>query len=503
MFLHRIWLFLALTLAIAVPGLPAQAADSARFTIVHVADVDQFADPDGRGGLAAIMTVLERERRAGPPVFFTHGGDLVSPSLLASIDKGAHMVALMNAMGLDLMTLGNHEFDFGPAILKARMAEAEFQWLSANVTEEGAPIGGAVPTATRMVGDHTIGFLGLTTTTTPDVSSPGATVAFADPVAAAQQAVAALKAAGAVVIVALTHQDLADDRRLAREVPEIDVILGGHDHEPITFYDGDAFILKPGSQGRYAAVVDVVLDSVDGRDGPRLVITPSWRMTATDGIEPSPAIAALTGAMEARLDTELGHAVGVTRVELDSRRSTVREREAAIGNLIADAMRDTMRADIALTNGGGIRGDRLYASGSTLSRRDVLGELPFGNRLVLLRISGAALRAALENGFSAIADRAGRFPQVSGMRVVYDPARPAGDRVVSVTVGNAPLDPAARYRLATNDFLARGGDGYVAFLEGEVLVDGNAGPLMAGAVADRIAGQGTVAPVVEGRITAR
>jgi 5'-nucleotidase / UDP-sugar diphosphatase len=146
---------------------------------------------------------------------------------------------------------------------------------------------------------------------------------------------------------------------------------------------------------------------------------------------------------EATLDQELGQVVGVAEVELDTRRAKVRSEETSFGALVADALRSATGGDLALTNGGGIRGDRTYPIGTKLTRKDILTELPFGNVTVLTAITGSDLLAALENGVSQVEDGAGRFPQVSGMSFNYDAGRPPGSRVVEVTVGGAPLDPAA------------------------------------------------------------
>ena len=158
---------------------------------------------------------------------------------------------------------------------------------------------------------------------------------------------------------------------------------------------------------------------------------------------------------------------------------------------------------MALTNGGGIRGDRIYEAGATLSRKDVLGELPFGNVTVKLAISGADLRAALENAVSRIGEMAGRFAQISGMSFSYDPAGVPGRRVLTVSVGGKGLEPARIYSLATNDYLARGGDGYASLKRARRLIDASDGRLMASQVIDYIAARGTVAPRVEGRIQAK
>jgi 2',3'-cyclic-nucleotide 2'-phosphodiesterase (5'-nucleotidase family) len=162
-----------------------------------------------------------------------------------------------------------------------------------------------------------------------------------------------------------------------------------------------------------------------------------------------------------------------------------------------------MDAEVGFTNGGGIRGDRTYEPGTTLTRKDVLGELPFGNVVVLLELSGNDLLAALENGVSRVEDKAGRFPHVSGMRFVYDPKKPKGSRVVEAMVGGQPLDPGKRYRVATNEYIAGGGDGYAALTKGKALIDASAATLMATMVMDYIAAEGTIAPKVEGRITAK
>ena len=147
--------------------------------------------------------------------------------------------------------------------------------------------------------------------------------------------------------------------------------------------------------------------------------------------------------------------------------------------------------------------DRLYDPGTTLTRRDILRELPFGNIGVLLELPGADLLAALEHGVSQVEEKAGRFPQVSGIRLVYNPNKPVGSRVVEVQVGGKPLDPRASYRVATSDYMFKGGDGYSSLSKGKALIDMSGGTLMATTVMRYIATRGAVAPQLEGRIVAR
>ena len=179
----------------------------------------------------------------------------------------------------------------------------------------------------------------------------------------------------------------------------------------------------------------------------------------------------------------------------------MRTAESNFGDLIADAMRSGLGADVALMNGGGIRGDRTYAPGTVLTRKDIIRELPFGNVVVLIELSGNDLLAALENGVSEIEDSAGRFPQVSGMTFTYDPAKPPGSRIVAVQVGGRPLDRERVYKVATNEYIYGGGDGYAALSRGRPLIDASGATLLASMVIDYIARQGEIAPRLEGRIT--
>ena len=178
----------------------------------------------------------------------------------------------------------------------------------------------------------------------------------------------------------------------------------------------------------------------------------------------------------------------------------MRSRETGIANLIADAMRAATGADVAMTNGGGIRADKVYPPGSVLQRRDIQSELPFGNKTILLEVTGADLLAALENGVSGVEVGAGRFPHVSGMAFRFDLSKPPGSRVADVTVDGTPIDVSRTYRLATNDFLGRGGDGYDMFADAPRLIDAAAGKLMATQVIEAIAAAGEISPGVEGRI---
>ncbi|HYZ25336.1 MAG TPA: 5'-nucleotidase C-terminal domain-containing protein [Geminicoccaceae bacterium] len=423
--------------------------------------------------------------------------------MLSGLTQGAQMIELYNLLGTDVAVLGNHEFDFGPEVAAQRIEESEFPWLGSNVLgPDGEPAVGTVDLHMMDVGGYRIGFFGLLAPETDVLSSPGPDITIAPLIDTATAAVERLEAQGADVIMALTHDDVADDRELARRVEEIDVILGGHDHDPITFYEGGTLIVKAGFDAHYLVAVDLALDRVKQGDEEVVEVVPmAWRYRLTAGVEPDPEIQAVVARYEARLDEELSVPVGTTTVALDTRRSTVRTAESNFGNLIADAMRATLGAEVALMNGGGIRGDRTYDPGTVLTRKDVLTELPFGNVAVLIELAGADLLAALENGVSQVEDGAGRFPQVSGMSFAFDPSEPPGSRIIEAEIGGQPVEASRVYQVATNDYVYGGGDGYEALSRGTALIDPSGGTLLANMVMGYIERQGEVAPEIEGRIT--
>jgi 2',3'-cyclic-nucleotide 2'-phosphodiesterase (5'-nucleotidase family) len=493
-------IFCASLLAIALAA-PA-AAEPVKLSLLHINDLDRIEESGARGGLARLMTLVNRERAAAEHSIFTHGGDTISPSLLSGFDKGAHIIDLFNEAELDLMVLGNHEFDFGAAVTRERVAEARFQVLGANAIDStGTLIEGTLATWTREVGPYTVGFIGLTTPETPEISSAEG-VTFKPLVETARTLSGNLRSNGADLVVALAHTGIAEDLELVNGDSGIDILLSGHDHLEITYYNGQRAFVEAGSQGEKLLVVEVTMDTVESRGKQVFTWEPQFRIVSTVGVEPDAAMAAKVQDYLDQLSKELDVALGKSSTPLDSRRASVRGGETAIGNLIADAMRQGVNADVAITNGGGIRGDKTYDAGVTLTRRDIQSELPFGNRTVKLQVTGEQLMEALEHGVSKVEEGAGRFPSTSGLAMTWSRSAAPGERVKSVTVNGKPLEMTATYTVATNDFMAKGGDGYVVFTEAKTLLDAAAAKYMATMVMDFVAAAGEVAPKVEGRVKA-
>ncbi len=503
---HRRRLLQGLAAAAAVAafplaGRPARAAAIEQtLTFLHFNDCYQISPRRGVGGFAPLATLLKRERARAPGAITTFGGDLISPSLLAGLTKGAHMIELMNAVKTDVAVLGNHEFDHGAEVMIARIRESAFPWLAANALgADGAPFGGTAAIWTRKVGEITVGIVGLITPQARIYIRGGIGATFAPFLDIARDAVQRLRQQGAQIIVALTHMNLSEDQMLAREVRGIHLILGGHEHIPITVYERGTLILKAGTDAEFLGVIDLDV-TVDGGDA---AVVPSWRLVANHRIPADHDVQQIVRHYENTLTREFGQAIGKTETLLDSRAATVRLREAAIGNLIADAMREATGADIAMMNGGGIRGNKLYPPNATLTRRDVLTELPFNNIVVVVEATGADIRRIVEYGLRRAGEENGGFPHVSGLTVVYDAARPAGSRIVSIAVAGTPLEDAKTYRLATNDFIAAGGDGYTMLRGLRRTVDENGGPGITNVVIDYVTRRGTIAPKVDDRLKAQ
>ncbi|MBI3079018.1 MAG: bifunctional metallophosphatase/5'-nucleotidase [Deltaproteobacteria bacterium] len=490
-------LVLVLLSALAAWATPALAAP-ARLTFFLLNDHYVLEPVDGgmRGGMARVATLLRQQRAARPDSLFILAGDTISPSLVSSFLQGAQMIGGYNAVGLDIATFGNHEFDFGPEVLQQRMRESRFAWVSSNVRDAatGQPFGGARPWLLRTLSGVRVGIFGLTTPETASSSKPGPGVQFLDPVSAAREAVAALRARGATVLVGVTHLPVTDDLMVAESLP-VDLILGGHEHEPLVAAAGETLILKAGSDARWLGQVDLAVGP-DGRVRER-----RWRLhPVTLALREDAGVRRLVASYNRRVSKELDVVVAQTTVPLDARGATLRTRESNVGDLIADIMREAVGAEVAIMNGGGIRTDRVLPPGP-VTRRDVLDLLPFLNLIVKAEMDGATLLRALEHGVAEVEHAAGRFPQVSGLRFSLDPSRPPGGRILGVEVGGHLLDPQRRYTVALNDFMYRGGDRYAMFAGARLLLQPESAPSLTDAMIAALQSRKTIGPTVEGRIS--
>jgi len=480
----------------------AEAETAARLTFLLVSDVYEMDEnAQKRGGLARLATAIKAERgRAeaeGRSFTFVHAGDTLSPSLMSSFDQGAHMIALFNDLGLDIFVPGNHEFDFGVDVYAERMEEARFSILAANLRDasgESLPHHG--DRRHFEVNGLKIALIGSAYDATPSASR-SESLTFAPTLATISSQAKMARTAGAEFVVAIVHADKATGNSLM-SAHQADVILSGHNHDLHLDFDGRTALAESHQDANYVVVIDIdVMKSKSDAGG--LTWWPDFKIIDTANAAPDPDILAKIRTYQGALSKELNVEVATLATVLDSRGELVRTQECAMGNLVADALRAAAGTEIAITNGGGIRGNRTYPVGTAWMRRDVIVELPFGNKAVTAHVTGQVILAALENGFSHLPQTSGRFPQISGLQVKIQPSAAPGARVQSVMVNGEPLDPARAYSLATNDFMARGGDGYT-MLAGNGITADTGDILLARAVMDYAQKQGSIAEKVEGRI---
>jgi 5'-nucleotidase len=435
------------------------------FTILHFNDVYEIEPVEGgrAGGLARVAAFRSSLLKTEAPVLTTLGGDYLSPSAIGSakVDgqplAGRQMVDVLNAVGLDWATFGNHEFDLPESAFHQRLAEQKFKLVSSNVTSEngyffdGTVRSTVVPIHTR-ARDLRIGLIGLTLD-----ANPKPWVKYLPPIEAAKAEIARLRSAGPVdAIVALTHLTLAEDQALVSEVGDIDLVLGGHEHDNWMLRRGSRFvpIVKADSNVRSVFVVRLTFDRGDGRP------TIAARLQAIDDrITPDPKVQAIADGWRAKAFEALKQqgfdpatVVATISEPLDGRESTVRNMPGRLTDLIADSMlREAGQADLALFNSGLIRIDDVLRPGP-LTQYDVMRVLPLGGAVVKATFDGVLLAQVLDAGMKN--QGGGGSLQTAGVTR-------AGGRWL---IGGKPLVPAHRYQVALNDFLLSGSEANLGFL---------------------------------------
>jgi 5'-nucleotidase len=470
---------------LALPALrPARAQPVAHLALLHLNDMHSRHEPMAAsnaacragescfGGSARIMTAIREAREAaaadGRVPLLLEAGDAFLGSLFFAHHRGMAEAAVQRAWGVSAFALGNHEFDLGPEALARYVAAVPFPVLAANLDTRDEPAldGRVVP---FMVLPGRIAVIGLCTPDTPNISSPGARLRFTDPAEAALRAAAEARRRGAATVIIISHLGIGADRRLAAAVPGLDAIIGGHSHTLLTgpahptLLDGPdraVRMVQAGAFGRWLGRLDLDL-AADGR-----IVSHGGavRELGADVAEDA-ELRALVARLAEPLQALRRQVVGRLPEALPN--LACGQAPCALGELVAEAMRQAMRAEIGWQNGGGLRAG-LPEGAVTLE--DVLTTLPFANMVARMTLSGVAILAALENGAARLPAASGRFPQTAGLRFALDMARPVGSRVVSAAVREADgswrdLDPARAYSVATNNFLRRGGDGYAVFAE--------------------------------------
>jgi len=507
--------FSVLTLVVAA-ALSFSAASDPRprdVTILYTTDFHSAFDPipaywlpgsPKLGGAAQLATMVNNVRRRDETVFLFDAGDMFT-GMLSNLTRGEALMEMMLTMRYDAMAIGNHEFDYGSENFTKQMNRVPFPVLAANVFYKGTNRYYSRPYTFLERNGVRLLVIGIIGQDARSVALPsGVTdLDFTDPIPAVRAIVKELKGSADLVVV-LAHQgktgpqqtdaearpevqrDFDEDIRLCGEVEGIDVFVGGHAHrgieKPYVHPKTGTLIVQTYGYGTRLGYLKVRLHGgrVVSHEGELLKV---W----SDKVSPDPAVAAKIDVYKRQTAAAIGQVVGRSATRL------VRDynRESLLGSFVADVMREETGADVAFMNAGGLRADLPEGA---VTNGNVLDALPFLNTLVVSELTGAQVREVLEQGLSL--ERG--LVQVSGIAASYDLRKPVGRRLLSAEVAGRPLDPSRVYRVATNSFLAEGGDLYETFLRAK---QANSGRPLSDVVIDHFRKRGEVPPPKLGRLS--
>ena len=499
-------LFLSLALIVSIlvgSWTTVFAEDVKTLTIVHVNDVHgQVVEDEGNGviGYAKLATIV-KELREDSNVLLLNAGDTLHGTNFATLNRGEAVINLMNLMGFNAMVPGNHEFNYGYERLLELRDMAEFPILGANIVKEADGTSDFESYIIEEFEGFKVGIFGLSTEETKVKAHPKYSegLRFDSPIEVAKKLVGELQAEGVDLIIGLVHLGLDEEsakvattsEMLAEAVEGIDIIVDGHSHHklPEGKLVNDTLIVQAHEWTKNIGIVEVKMV-----DGEKEIVAKLLDYEAVKDVEGDEEVLAEIEKVETVNEEIMNQVIGKNLILLDGVREHVRGGETNLGNLATDAMLKASGADVVITNGGGIRAS-IEVGDITLG--NAFEVFPFGNTLVTIEVTGATIKAALEHGVDAYPEVAGKFPHVAGMTYKIDPSKEVGNRVVEILVNGEEIDLEKTYALATNDFMASGGDGYEMFIGAPVLMEHG---LLYETVVDYIKELGEVAYEVEGRI---
>ncbi|KAK9780524.1 putative 5'-nucleotidase [Seiridium cardinale] len=436
------------------------------------------------GGYARVKTIINETRPSHEDSLFLNVGDEFQGTLFYTFYKGEKIAETLNQLGFDAMTLGNHEFDGGDEPLGDFLQNLTFPIVSANIVSDNEKLNSTIKPY-HIFEEYGLAVIGVTTQETPSISSPGDGTTFGDPIVAVQNTIDLIKSVTNITrIAAITHIGYDVDIKLAQETSGLFLIMGGHSHTLLgdmegaegkyptieTNKDGDeVFIVTSYRWGEYLGYIDVTYDA-DGKvlayHGAPIHLT---NTTAQDE-----DLQSQIEAWRVPFEAFAAEEVGETNIELDQ--SKCYSKECVLGGFMADAMYQYRfdgggEPSFALINGGGVRAT---IDAGSITRGEVLTAFPFGNAIVEVTYSGETLRKILEGLVSMVNQftgaEVGSFFQLSkNIKVEYNPDNEVGSRLVSVTIGDEPLDTAKDYNVVTIDFLTGGGDNFLEETDASIL----------------------------------
>lgn len=466
-------------------------------TVVHTNDThSRIEEGKAEIGFAEMAAQVDKMRKDNKNLILLDAGDTFHGLPVATVVKGDSIAKAMNVMGYDAMTAGNHDFNYGYDRLKEIEKTLKFPILSANVKTKDKK-DAFKPYMIKEVKGIKVGIFGLSTPETATKTNPKNVegVTFENPIETSKKMVQELKKENVDMIIALGHIGLDENseftsKKIIEAVDGIDLFIDGHSHTLLK--DGmvvkNTLIAQTGNYGQNLGVVEIgfkdkkivdkkaslitkndvkpaVVPPADNDKKPekdQIKAEPAGKMY----LEPNKAVLESIKKSKDEMKSVTGQVIGKTTVELEGKRENVRSRETNLGNLLADAMKEETKADLAITNGGGIR-DSIDVG--DITKEEVLKVLPFGSYIITKEVKGEDLVKVLEHATDAYPNVEGKFPQVSGITFKIDMSKEKGSRVTDIMVNGQKLDLNKTYVVATSDFIANGGDGYPVFKTAKLL----------------------------------
>lgn len=415
-----------------------------------------------RGGTAHVASKAQELRGEYENTLFVDSGDNVSGQVMTDLNGGRAMVEMMNEMDYDAVTLGNHGFDFGGDVLRERIDSAKYPVVVSNVkNEDGSQIHNTMSSRVVNLNGLKVGMVGLLTDQMNMIANAPmiAGFQFENPIAALARELPKLRAQDVDAVVVLTHQDDADDVKLAKAFPNEGLIIpGGHSHlemEQVQEVDGN-YIMKSGSHG---GTIGQLLVDIDTETNRPVNVSLNPIHIDPNAILPNPDIAKMVEGYEAVAQRQMGEILTKFEQPMTLNSSL----DSSLGNFVTDAMKNAYGTDIAVINSDGIRRDEIPAGDVTIG--DLHELCPFlGDEVIPGKMSGEDIKQALEHSQNHHRDPEGRsgFLQVSGISYSFDDSG-----IKDIKVGKEPLDPKKDYTIATSAYLHHGKLGYDSFTKGE------------------------------------
>lgn len=484
-----------------------QISMATRISILHFNDcynIEPHAS-EPVAGAARFKTALKTFASEDPVVLFS--GDIMAPSIITTFTNGQHMIPVLNQCGVECACFGNHEFEFGVNHLYEFTQATHFPWLLSNVKDIRTmrPLADGKQHHIIERKDKKIGLIGLVEnewlSTLPaccDLES----IDYRNFVQEGEKWAKYLRTEQRVdMVIALTHMRWPNDRKLAQMVPEIDLILGGHDHDyGVEQIDG-RFIIKSGCDFMNFSKIDLTFHNDCPNSRPEVSVQ---QVQVTSRFEEDPELKQVLQQYIQVMESKMDNVLAEFACDLDCRFSVIRTQETVWGNLVNDILCAATGADLSITNSGSYRSDRIHPASSHFLYRDFVAILPKVSPLKLLSITGSQLHDALENGVSQYPKLEGRFPQVSGVSFAFDPDREPFDRIDwhDIRVRGQQIDLSREYKLITKAFLSEGRDGYTVLKSCPVLADEDQCPNLFSSIFDyfeKMKGK-VLDPRIEGRI---